>query len=233
VKPLLLIFGLVGLLAVRAQPANPVVITNGAGIFYSNYGGMAFTDAEGNYVFVGGRQGFVEIFYHDGTHLTFPYEPISMSFSGADTHGTFTAFVHETLVTTRRGGGGGRGDGYPGLRTAVGGGSIEYQYDRPPGERSAAPLLQVLRLNRGANSVVNSVELALNGDKRTSDDPALGRQRHKYWIETSTDLVIWLRYGGPGAAYFAGALTVSLDSSTNAPRQTYFRSGDAGLFAAP
>ena len=130
-----------GLLAFAAKADTLVVVTNGAGIYYSSYAGMAFTDANGNYVFIGGTQGFVEIFYRDGTYSRFRYDSATRRFSGSDARGTFTATVHENLVTTHRGGGGGRGDGYPGLRTSVSGGQIDYIYysiesHQPPTDES-------------------------------------------------------------------------------------------------
>ena len=121
-----------GLLASAVRADTLVVVTNGGGIYYPNYSGMAFTDANGNYLFIGGSQGFVEIFYRNGGYLRFPYQPASRTFSGVDRHGPFIAIVHETLVTIHRGGGGGRGNGYPGNRTVVSGGEIAYIYKSDP-----------------------------------------------------------------------------------------------------
>ena len=123
-----LLLGILMLWAGVARADELLVVTNGAGIYYSNCGGMAFTDANGNYVFIGGSQGFVEVFYPNGTSLRFAYDPATHTFAGTDARGSFTATVFETLKTIHRGGGGGRGDGYPGTRTVVAGGYIDYLY---------------------------------------------------------------------------------------------------------
>jgi hypothetical protein len=130
-KKLLLALALSGSLAPALKADMLVVVTNGGGIYYPAYSGMAFTDANGNYVFIGGTQDFVEIFYKDGSILRFPYDSANRTFSGRDTKGAFTAAVHETLATIHRGGGGGRGDGYPGIRTVVSSGVIYYLYQTP------------------------------------------------------------------------------------------------------
>lgn len=127
-KPPFFIIGLLVWLATSAHADTSIVVTNGSGLYYLAYDGMAFSDANGNYVFIGGTQGFVEIFYTNGTYLVFEYNPATQTFSGVDERGRFTAVVHETLETIHRGGGGGRGDGYPGYITVVVGGEIDYTY---------------------------------------------------------------------------------------------------------
>jgi hypothetical protein len=100
------------------------------------------------------------------------------------------------------------------------------------------PLLQFLGLRRNTNSVIETVQVALNGDRQIYRDsliPAL-RRRHQYKIEVSDDLLHWTRYGGASASYLPGTVTVSLASiggGASSDSTFFIRASDAGLFRVP